>query len=55
MKYLNHQSPLQSRLLLGENDHILKEVEDHKVQNIMNTVFVVYQLIPTLLIHPKVQ
>jgi hypothetical protein len=53
MKSLNHHLQLLTRFLPSESDGILKEVEDHGGQNLVNSVFVVRHLILALL-HPKV-
>jgi hypothetical protein len=54
MKSLKDHPPLLTRFLPGKSDGILKEVEDHGGQNVVNTVFIAHHLILTLL-HPKVQ
>jgi hypothetical protein len=53
MKSLNHHPQLLTRFLPSESDGILKEVEDHGGQNVVNSVFLFHHLILTLL-HPKV-
>jgi hypothetical protein len=48
MRNLNHHPPMLTRLLQSESDGILKEVEEHGGQNVVNAVFIVHHLIPTL-------
>jgi hypothetical protein len=52
MKSHNCHQPLVTRFLPGESDDILKEVEDHGGQNVVNRVFIVRHLI--LALHLKV-